>query len=96
MQPAVDIVNQASRFSWEAWFAVVVLLLIVSVYFAVKWILKKHEELLQIIQNTQKEKDHLFQEMLEKLETSNKNLIAIVERNSLQLAQNTEALSKHA
>lgn len=84
---ALNAVQVAGRFTWETWFAVCFIIVIVLVVLAFRWVLKKHEELLTIIQRRDDEKAELFRELIKDGKTTNETMIEVVTKNTAALEQ---------
>lgn len=87
-------VEQASRWTWEAWFAASVLVTISSVFFAGKWLVKKHDAAMAELDVSRHDNNSLLREMIDDSKNTNRLLAVSLDRNTTALGENSRVLER--
>lgn len=70
------------RWSWETWFALLFLLIVVVIAFCARWLVGKHEQLWGSWMKAQEEKEKLWREVVVQSQQTNALIASALERQS--------------
>lgn len=85
--------EQASRWTWETWFAAMVIVIGILVFFGGRWLTAKHEQLVAQLAQGQESKEKLMREMITGSQETNKILIEALVRNTSVIEANIKVLN---
>ena len=85
MNEALRAADSMSRWSWEGWAALFLLILIALVFMVGRWLTTKHEELVHQLSKGQETKDNLMREIIESSRETNRTMTEILTRNTMVL-----------
>lgn len=87
-------IEHASQWTWQTWFASSVVVIGFIVFAAAKWMANKHDALIQELAIERKAKDALFERFIQSSENTNKLLATALEHNTAALAENSRVLER--
>lgn len=70
------------RWSWETWFAMLFLIVVLVIGFGVRWLVSKHEQLWTQWMKSQEEKEELWREVVVQSQQTNAMIASALDRQS--------------